>query len=154
MGYIIGVFNVWWGSLPLSKSNLLKGQVLPFKYYYVPSVVLHFSLGDFITQKSPMAELAHCLIFKNFLNMGFSWKDMTKLSCCKQKQNNNKCKTFKIYLGCVVLIEINILSMLGLLNIGSRLCIFASSLLLLLSSKGARGVAWGPLIHVRKGSEM
>ena len=41
MGYFIGVFNVWWESLPLSKSNLLKGQVLPFKYYYVRSVVLH-----------------------------------------------------------------------------------------------------------------
>ena len=101
-----------------------------------------------------MAELAHCLIFKNFLNMGFSWKDMTKLSCYKQKQNNNnKCKTLKIYLGCVVLLEINILIMLDLLNIGSSLCISASSLLLLLSSMGARVVAWGPLIHVRKGSE-
>ena len=100
-----------------------------------------------------MAELAHCLIFKNFLNVGFSWKDMTKLSCYKQKQNNNKCKTLKIYLGCVVLLEINILFMLDLLNIGSSLCISASSFLLLLSSTGARVVAWGSLIHVRKGSE-
>lgn len=35
----------------------------------------------------------------------------------------NKCKTFKIYSACAVLLEINILFMLGLLNIGNSLCI-------------------------------
>ena len=84
--------------------------------------------------------------------MGFSWKDMTKLSCYKQKQNNNnKCKTLKIYLGCVVLLEINILIMLDLLNIGSSLCISASSLLLLLSSTGARGCSLGSTDTCQKG---
>ena len=61
-----------------------------------------------------MEELVHCLILKNFLNMVFSWKDMTRLSCYKQKRNNNKCKNLKIYLGWVVLLEINILFMLDL----------------------------------------
>ena len=46
--------------------------------------------------------------------MVFSWKDMTRLSCYKQKRNNNKCKNLKIYLGWVVLLEINILFMLDL----------------------------------------
>lgn len=100
--------------------------------------------------------------FKKFLKLGFQLGRLeqfeitavTRWNCYKQKQNNNnKCENLKIYLGCVVLLEINMLFMLGLSNIGNSLCVSISSLLLLLSFGGARVAVWAPLIHVGKGSE-
>lgn len=100
--------------------------------------------------------------FKKFLKLGFQLgrleqfeiTTVTRWNWYKQKQNNNnKCENLKIYLGCVVLLEINMLFMLDLPHIGNSLCISISSLLLLLSFGGARVAAWAPLIYVGKGSE-
>lgn len=64
-------FHVWWESLLLGESNLLKEKVFSFKYLYVCSVVLHFFIPVRRLYLSYNDHLfVHFLFFKRFYIFG------------------------------------------------------------------------------------
>ena len=148
-----------WASLICSKNNFYLSNINIYVQWFF---TFSFQFRRLYHTKTIYGIISSLSTLKKFLKLGFQLgrleqfeiTTMTRLNCYKQKQNNNnKCENLKIYLGCVVLLEINMLFMLDLLNIGNSLCISISSLLLLLSFGGARVAAWAPLIYVGKGSE-